>query len=159
MPCRRGIITDAVVAKDEAERAALWGIRDNMECRSAFAPLKGFDVSLPISKIVSYTQSVDRNLRRIFVEPRYTIVGHLGDRNLHLVVSLGEKTPERTRQVEEAVYRPLVEVSGSISGEHGIGLEKREFLHYCRCETEIDVMRQLKSLFDPQGILNAGKVL
>jgi len=104
-------------------------------------------------------QSVDQGLRRIFDEPNYTAVGHIGDGNLHFVVSLGEKTFERARQVEEAVYRPLVGVSGSVSAEIGIGLEKRDFLHYCRNETEINVMRQLKSLFDPQGILNAGKVL
>lgn len=133
---QEGLITGAVAAKCDAERAALWGIRDNMECLAAFAPWKGFDVSLPISRIESYTESIDRNLRRIFAEPRYIIVGILGDGNLH-----------------------LVEVSGSISSEHGIGLEKRNILHYCRSEPEIEVMRQLKALFDPWGILNAGKVL
>lgn len=121
--------------------------------------MKAFDVSLPASRIEHYLEQVDAGLRRIFESPNYTVVGHLGDGNLHLVVSLGQKTPERTRQVEEAVYRPLQDVSGSISGEHGIGLEKRDFLHYCRNETEIEVMRQLKTLLDPKGILNVGKVL
>jgi hypothetical protein len=81
-----------------------------VECLAAFAPLKGFDVGLPISRMEANTKSVDRNLRRIFAEPKCIIVGHLGDGNLQLVVSLGEKTPERTGQVEEAVYRPVLEV-------------------------------------------------
>ena len=154
-----GLICDAVVAKDEAERAALWAIRDNMQCLAAYAPFKGFDVSLPLSRMEAYIEAVDRNLRRIFDAPKYLIVGHLGDGNLHLVVSLVEKSPERTRRVEEAVYQPLVEASGSVSGEHGIGLEKRAYLSYSRTATEIEVMRQIKSLLDPKGILNAGKVL
>ena len=154
-----GLITDAVIAKSDAERSALWAIRDNMEGLAEYVPLKAFDVSMPISRIESYLQSVDQRLHRIFDPPKYTVVGHLGDGNLHLVVSLGEKTPARVRQVEEAVYQPLRDVAGSISGEHGVGLEKRAFLHYCRTDTELEVMRQLKQLFDPKGILNAGKVL
>lgn len=153
------LIVDAVIAKSESERSALWTIRDNMECLAGFVPWKGFDVSLPLSTMEAYLQSVDQGLRHIFDAPRYLVVGHLGDGNLHLVVSLGERTAQRMRRVEEAIYRPLTAASGSISAEHGIGLEKREYLHYCRTDAEIALMRQLKSLLDPKGILNAGKVL
>ena len=153
------LIVDAVMAKSEGERLALWAIRDNMECLAGFSPFKGFDVSLPTSAMQRYLEAVEQGLRAIYAEPKWLVVGHLGDGNLHIVVALGDRTGERAHEVEDAVYRPLAELSGSISGEHGIGLEKREYLHYSRSPTEIQVMRQLKGLLDPKGILNAGKVL
>ena len=61
--------------------------------------------------------------------------------------------------MEKAIYRPLQERGASISGEHGIGLEKKAYLQISRNETEIQVMRQLKQLFDPHCLLNCGKVI
>lgn len=153
-----GIIVDAVLAKSAKQRESLWAIRDNTDAVSVLAPVKAFDVSVPASRMAHYLGEVERGLKAIFDNPRYVVFGHLGDGNLHLIVSLGEKTPERSRMVEEAVYKPLLPINGSVSAEHGIGVEKKDFLGYSRNPVEIETMKQLKQLFDPKGILNAGKV-
>ncbi|MDH3692428.1 MAG: FAD-binding oxidoreductase, partial [Gammaproteobacteria bacterium] len=66
---------------------------------------------------------------------------------------------ETRQMVEEIVYQPLTAIHGSVSAEHGVGLEKKPYLHWCRNENEIALMRLLKRSMDPKGILNPGKVL
>ena len=82
----------------------------------------------------------------------------MGDGNLHLVVAVGDAEPATRQRVEEAVYGPLQAIGGSVSAEHGIGLEKKPWLHLSRSREEIDTMRRLKASLDPHGILNPGKV-
>ena len=89
---------------------------------------------------------------------KFWVYGHVGDGNLHLAV-WGPKITEKDRErIAEIVYRPLTELSGSISAEHGIGLEKKPFLGLSRTAQEIDMMRQIKRALDPKGILNPGKI-
>lgn len=85
--------------------------------------------------------------------------GHLGDSNIHFVVSVGSDEPDIRHQIEEAVYSAVAQREGSISAEHGIGLEKRAYLGYSRSGSEIELMRTLKRALDPKGILNPGKVI
>ena len=84
---------------------------------------------------------------------------HLGDGNLHIVVATGSGDDATRRRVEEAVYTPLADIGGSISGEHGIGLEKKPWLHLSRSPAEIETLKTLKATLDPRGILNPGKVI
>jgi FAD/FMN-containing dehydrogenase len=84
--------------------------------------------------------------------------GHLGDGNLHFVV-VGRAGPEARTAVEEIVYRPLAARRGSVSAEHGIGIEKLPWLALSRSESEIALMRKLKQALDPRGILNPGRVV
>jgi len=100
-----------------------------------------------------------RNLATIDDKLFVATLGHLGDGNLHVAVELGNDTKNRKLAIEEAIYLPLQQRQGSISGEHGIGLEKKPYLHLSRSENEIEVMKQLKTLFDPTCILNCGKVI
>jgi FAD/FMN-containing dehydrogenase len=88
-----------------------------------------------------------------------TVFGHLGDGNLHVIAGVGERTPEARHAVEEIVYRPLRKCGGSVSAEHGIGLEKRSYLSWSRTPEEVALMRTLKRALDPHGILNPGKIL
>jgi FAD/FMN-containing dehydrogenase len=87
------------------------------------------------------------------------VFGHLGDGNLHLIVAPGDGSAEARRTVEEMVYTPLKAINGSVSAEHGIGIEKRDFLPLSRTAPEISVMRAMKQVFDPNNILNPGRVL
>jgi FAD/FMN-containing dehydrogenase len=107
----------------------------------------------------NYLLAVEKNLKAIDRSLFIATLGHLGDGNLHLAVQLGNDTKARRTAVEKAIYRPLQERGASISGEHGIGLEKKAYLQISRNETEIQVMRQLKQLFDPHCLLNCGKVI
>ena len=86
------------------------------------------------------------------------VFGHLGDGNLHVLVAPGDGLHEARHAVEELVYGPLAAIRGSVSAEHGIGFEKRAWLHLSRSAGEIEAMRRLKSVFDPNAILNPGRV-
>jgi FAD/FMN-containing dehydrogenase len=86
------------------------------------------------------------------------VFGHLGDGNLHVIVA-GPPSREAKKGIEECVYGPLGARSGSVSAEHGIGLEKQPWLALSRGPAELALMRQIKQALDPKGILNPGRVL
>ncbi len=154
----KGLIVDAVIAQNETQRQQLWAMRDDVEQTFQFSPSYAFDVSLRISRMERYVEEVNERLRAAFDEVRNFTFGHLGDGNLHLVISVGKGGPEVRRAVEGCVYEPLAAISGSVSAEHGVGLEKKPYLGISRSETEIELMRTLKRALDPKGILNPGKI-
>ena len=137
----------------------MWAIRDNIPALFAYQPLVLFDVSLPISEMEGYLDEMQNNIDAIDNQLFVATLGHLGDGNLHVAVELGNDLESRKIEIEKAVYAPLAKRQGSISGEHGIGLEKKPYLSICRTDTELEVMKLLKQLFDPQRILNCGKVI
>ncbi|MBU6473841.1 MAG: FAD-binding oxidoreductase, partial [Alphaproteobacteria bacterium] len=87
------------------------------------------------------------------------VFGHLGDGNLHLIPGVGDGSHETRTAVESIVYDPLRVRRGSVSAEHGIGLEKRPYLPISRNVQEIALMRTVKQALDPRNILNPGKIL
>jgi FAD/FMN-containing dehydrogenase len=153
------MIVDAVIAKSHKERDELWQIRDNIESVVQWWPVFVFDISLPISNMESYLLAMEAGVRAQWPDANIGIFGHLGDGNLHLLIGVGKDTPELRHQVNEIVYGELAPLNGSLSAEHGIGLEKRDYLQYSRNPEEIALMRTLKSALDPNNILNPGKVL
>ncbi|MBK6599203.1 MAG: FAD-binding oxidoreductase [Proteobacteria bacterium] len=153
-----GVITDAALAKSDQERRAMWAIREDVFAVSRIARAQAFDVSLPIDAMLDYTRQVATDLRSIVGPERTFIFGHLADGNLHLVVASGEDVAVR-RRVEEVIYRPLADIGGSVSAEHGIGTERIDYLSWSRTPAEIELMRTLKRALDPRGILNPGKVI
>ena len=110
--------------------------------------------------MIDYVNEVNRRLKDRFPDMTNFILGHMGDGNLHFFIVPGEgKGSSNLRQeVEACVYEPLMEFSGSVSAEHGVGLEKKPWLHISRSDQEIDLMRRLKSALDPKGLLNPGKI-
>ena len=155
-----GLFVDAVVAATAQQRASLWQVREDSEqIERQHHYTLGFDVSLPIGAMAAYVAGVRRELAQHFgAETRCWVYGHLGDGNLHINVwapALG--TADRSI-VAAIVYRPLTAYGGSISAEHGIGLEKKPFLDWSRTPAEITLMRQLKRTLDLHNILNPGKV-
>ena len=155
-----GLIADAVIAKSQAERNAMWELRDDVGQLFRSSPVLTFDVSLTISQMECYLNELRTALKLRWGEKATLVVfGHLGDGNLHLVAGVGSRDKATRQAVEEIVYRGLRKRNGSISAEHGIGLEKRDYLGWSRSPAEITMMRALKSTFDPYNILNPGKVL
>jgi FAD/FMN-containing dehydrogenase len=154
-----GLIKDAVLAESGQQQQAIWAIRDNIPALLSYQPMVLFDISLPISEMESYLEDMQKNLNAINNNLFLGILGHLGDGNLHLAVQLRDDSTASKTAVEQAIYAPLQSRGGSISGEHGIGLEKKPYLHFSRNNVEIEVMQQLKQLFDPKNILNNGKVI
>jgi len=152
-----GVLSDVTIANSETERRAIWAIREDVWQVRNIGPLLTFDVSLPIENMKSYALEVCESVRGFAGENRCFVFGHMADGNLHIVVAGGDDAATRAR-VEEMVYRPLAAIGGSVSAEHGIGLEKRAYLPLSRTPAEISTMRLLKQALDPKGILNPGKV-
>lgn len=153
------LIVDAVIAKSHKERDELWEIRDNITVFLDWWPVFLYDVSLAIPTMDGYLATIESRIKARWPEGRIAIFGHLGDGNLHVVVSIGSDSPEDHHEVNEIVYGELAPLNGSLSAEHGIGLEKRDYLQYSRSPEEIALMHTLKQALDPKGILNPGKVL
>ncbi len=153
-----GLITNAVIANSERERTDLWAIRETLEhIVSDFQPFYAFDVSLTVGEMDAYMRDVRAALAQGFPDGKIAFLGHVGDGNLHIAIGAGG--PDDRHAVESCVYRPLAAIGGSVSAEHGIGLEKLPWLSISRDSTEIDLMQQIKDLLDPNRILNPGKVL
>ena len=148
------MIVDAVLAKSEKERMGLWSLRDDVEKQSQFGPTLMFDVSLPISKMEEYVANVNNNLNKYWKNFNFIVWGHLADGNLHLVAGVGDLQEKTIKKIERSVYDPLELIGGSVSAEHGIGIEKKPYLHLSRTKEEIDYMKRLKKTFDPKMILN-----
>ncbi|MBV1959407.1 MAG: FAD-binding oxidoreductase [Pseudomonadales bacterium] len=155
-----GYVADAALAKNQAEVNAIWAMRDDIfQVARLSVHLVGFDVSLPVNEIEEYVQTVDHRLGQLNEDYHCLVFGHLGDGNIHLVVTLkSDKTSEKDA-VEEIVYSELSGRGGSVSAEHGIGLQKKYFLSYTRSKEEIELMKVIKQALDPHGILNPGKVI
>lgn len=152
-----GLVADAAIAKSQAERDRMWALRDDVAQTARNGPIITFDVSLPIAAMEAYVAEVREALASRWPQAGMTVFGHLGDGNLHLI--LGVTEPDARPEIEEMVYEPLRARAGSISAEHGIGLQKRPYLGYSRNVEELALMRLLKTALDPRGVLNPGKVI
>jgi FAD/FMN-containing dehydrogenase len=153
-----GYIADAILAQSQAQRQQIWALRDDVEQTFQYSPVFIFDVSLRIPFMERYVEQVNEALAAHFAESRNFTFGHMGDGNLHFVISVGDGSEGARKTVNDCVYAPLKDIGGSISAEHGIGLEKKSYLALSRSREEIELMRTLKAALDPKGILNPGKI-
>ena len=150
------LLADGVIAKSEGERAAMWGMRDDVEQVHNLNPVFTFDVSVGIRHMDAYVEQIRAELKAHWPQHHFIVFGHLGDGNLHFGISVGDKNVRA--DVERVVYQPLQALGGSVSAEHGIGLEKKPYLNLCRTDGELQLMSTLKRSLDPNGILNPGKI-
>jgi FAD/FMN-containing dehydrogenase len=150
-----GHVADAVICQSSQQAEQLWEMRDDVEALvTAVFPPAIFDISLPIREMEDYVAGLESTLAEQYPGTRLVSFGHLGDGNIHL----GIGPVEDKHAIERLVYARLGEVNGSVSAEHGIGLEKREFLVNSRTAAELAVMRSIKAALDPQNTLNPGKI-
>ncbi|WP_310564882.1 FAD-binding oxidoreductase [Hydrogenophaga sp.] len=146
-------------ALSDADMQALWSLRDDvMQVTVGGAPVV-FDVSLPIAEMQAFVTALRQALPQAIGEHPLWVFGHLGDGNLHVIVQVPAPDHLALRQRGEAlVYEGLRAFCGSVSAEHGIGLEKKPWLPISRNPGEIALMRCLKQALDPKNILNPGKM-
>ncbi|WCM94978.1 FAD-binding oxidoreductase [Acidovorax sp. NCPPB 2350] len=154
-----GDVADVIVAQSVEDARRLWAYREAVgELLGALKPFAAFDVGIPMARMETFVEAVGDELRGSFPTQQHLFFGHIGDGNLH-VLSGPHGTPESLHRVERVVYAATGRAGGSISAEHGIGVVKKAFLDRSRSPQEIGLMRELKSLLDPAGILNAGRIL
>lgn len=153
-----GMASDIVVAGNQKQEKALWSIRDSFEGITSRKLFFNYDISLPISTMESYLKHLESAITSEWPRAEFYSFGHMGDGNLHLFVMPGIDDKKLKDKANRMVYQPLGDIGGSVSAEHGIGLEKKPWLGICRNKTEIEVMAKLKALFDPNQILNPGRI-
>lgn len=153
-----GQVIDAVIPKSEAERRALWDIREDFEAILNPKPVYLHDVSLPIKDMDAYVKLVVDGVQSRWPQGRCYVLGHIGDGNIHFFTAPMQDGDWHS-EVDEIIYAPLAQFGGSVSAEHGIGTEKLAWLKRSRSVAELGMMCSLKQALDPKGILNPGVVL
>ncbi len=161
----RGLVRDGTLAADEAQRRTLWTLREGIsESLSATGLPHKNDIALPIAALHAYCAQLEALLTARYPGFELCLFGHIGDGNLHVNIMKPDSLSKdeflsRTHEVDSVMFELVKQHGGSISAEHGIGLLKRDFLHYSRSDAELALMRNLKRVMDPLGLLNPGKVL
>ena len=150
-----GDIVDAVLPKSESERRALWNIREEFDTA---LPAYLYDVSLPIRNMETYVARLQERLAAWRDDAAFEVFGHIADGNLHIFVKPYADGAHHAAS-DEIVYGCLEGLDGSISAEHGIGIDKKSWLRLSRDDDELDLMRGLKRLLDPGNLLNPGKII
>jgi FAD/FMN-containing dehydrogenase len=160
-----GIVDDAVIAANLSQRAAFWKLRDEMS--AAQKPEGGsikHDISVPVASVPAFIAEANAAVVKLIPGSRPVPFGHLGDGNIHYNVSqpVGANASDflsRWHDVNVVVFEIVLRMGGSISAEHGIGVLKRDELPEVKDKVAIELMRSIKALLDPHGIMNPGKVL
>jgi FAD/FMN-containing dehydrogenase len=154
-----GQVIDAVLPKNASEERDLWRVREDWAVDRAHPGGLWYDVSVPIDRLAAYLAGVASRLARHDAALAMFIVGHLADGNVHFTINAARPIPERYAEVAPLIYEGLKELGGSFSAEHGIGLEKRASLERWSGAPRLALMRAVKTVFDPAGIMNPGKML
>ena len=156
-------VIDGVISQSEQQSKDLWALREDItEATSVKHPYKN-DISVNISKVPDFLNQLD-----IIIKNKYDFevawFGHIGDGNLHVnILKPDELTSEefmkQCKLVDEEMFSMIKNLGGSVSAEHGVGLVKKNYLGHTRSQAEIAYMKQVKAIFDPNNILNPGKLI
>jgi FAD/FMN-containing dehydrogenase len=160
-----GIVDDAVIAANLSQRSGFWKLRDEMS--AAQKPEGGsikHDISVPVAAVPDFIAEANAAVVKLIPGARPVPFGHLGDGNIHYNVSqpVGGNAADFLGQwhaVNAVVFEIVLRMGGSISAEHGIGVLKRDELPDVKDKVAIELMRGIKAMLDPLGIMNPGKVL
>jgi glycolate oxidase subunit GlcD len=159
----QGWVLDGTMSQNVTQAKTLWRLREDIsETISRFTPYKN-DISVQVSKVPAFLKEVDAIVTSQYPDFEIIWFGHIGDGNVHLNILKPDSLPKEEffRQCGEVSYDIFDAVKaygGSVSAEHGVGLLKKPYLHYSRSEAEIALMRGIKGLFDPNNIMNPGKI-
>lgn len=159
----QGWLLDGVISQNERQIRELWRYREGIsESISPFTPYKN-DLSVRVSRVPEFLRQMDELMADLCPDLEVLWYGHIGDGNLHLNILKPAETSlqafeHRAHEISERSYALTQALGGSISAEHGIGILKSPWLGCVRSEAEIDLMRGIKKVFDPAGIMNPGKL-
>ncbi|KAG8733435.1 hypothetical protein FRC11_006236 [Ceratobasidium sp. 423] len=162
------LINSGVLSQSADQFFSLWSLREGVpEAAGKTGKVYKYDISVPVREFMNITNVVrnrlqEKGLYRSGPNSRVSHVmgyGHVGDGNLHINVVADAYTPEIEAALEPFVFEVVQSHKGSISAEHGLGLQKTQHLHYSKGQISRDWMRKVKLLFDDKGIMNPGKVI
>ncbi|KAF9422535.1 D-lactate ferricytochrome c oxidoreductase [Podila epigama] len=160
------IVQDGVVAQDTTQLNNLWAIREGIpEACSKTGAVYKYDLSMPVPVLYNMVEDMRTRLTEKGVlgegKPVKCVVGfgHIGDGNLHLNIAAEKYTDEVANLIEPFVYEWTAKQNGSVSAEHGLGLMKTGALHYSKSPSMMNLMRRVKDMIDPNGIMNPYKFL
>ena len=151
------------MSQSEQQLQNLWKLREYIsETISHWTPYKN-DISVTVSKVPAFLADIDAIVTRNYPDFEVLWYGHIGDGNLHLNILKPEALSkdaffDKCAAVNKWVFETVERYNGSISAEHGVGMTKRDYLTYSRSEAEIAYMKAIKAAFDPNGIMNPGKI-
>ena len=158
-----GIVTDGVLSQSDRDIRSLWALRENIS--ESLAPERPYknDIAVRIADVPEFLVAVDRLVNHRYPDLEVCWYGHIGDGNLHLNILKPANMDDaefhaRCHHISPELFREVALRRGSISAEHGVGLLKRDFLGYTRSAQEIAAMQAVKQVFDPNGVLNPGKL-
>ena len=155
-PLENAAVIDALIARNGKERSEIWNIREDSNVVNRIHPTSlWFDVSVPLNALDAWLDGFYQRLARIGLSG--FVFGHLGDGNLHVGIA-GVSSPADKDAAKAALYGELRAVGGSFSAEHGIGSEKKTELAAYADPVKFSLMRSVKTLLDPRGIMNPGKI-
>lgn len=160
----QGWVVDGAISQSESQREALWGLRERIsESITPKTPFKN-DVSVRVTKVPEFLTAIDELVAQSYPDFEIVWFGHIGDGNLHLnilkpdAMAVADFKAE-TDRVSEQVYGIVGQFEGSVSAEHGVGILKKSALKFSKSPEEITLMRQIKAVFDPENVMNPGKIV
>ncbi len=158
-----GKIEDGTLSQSTEQAQEIWALRENIsESIASYTPYKN-DVAVRISKLPEFLDQTSALLKKEYPEYQVVWFGHIGDGNLHINILKPENTAEgefikNCERVNQLLFSKVKEFGGTISAEHGVGLLKKPHLHYTKSQEEIRYMKEIKKIFDPDNIMNPGKI-
>ncbi len=159
----RGIISGGVISQNSKQYNELWSFRENItESISVFLTYKN-DISVRPSQIPQFINDIENTVKNEYPSFNTILFGHIGDGNIHISILKPHSFDksdflEICKEVNHHLYRIVAKYEGSISAEHGVGMIKRPYLMYTRTAKEIEIMKNIKSVFDVNNIMNPGKI-
>ncbi|ESZ93393.1 D-lactate dehydrogenase 2, mitochondrial precursor [Sclerotinia borealis F-4128] len=162
------IVSDGTLADNATQIKDLWSWREGIpECLGHWGGVYKYDLSIPLKELYQLVEDVREKITEAGLigdtedHPVVGVVGygHMGDSNLHLNVATRSYDKRVEQVLEPFVYEWVAKRNGSISAEHGLGLAKKNYIGYSRSETMIGLMKQIKNLYDPNGIMNPYKYI
>ena len=155
----QGIVDDAVLGKDEKEQQNIWGIREDVAVLAEEKKYdQQFDISIPVTQIGEIIDKTINELKNCKGVETIFPFGHVADGNIHFIIGKDSDDDDLKNKINEIIYSNTELVKGSISAEHGIGLDKKKYLKKSRSKDEIELMKLIKKSIDPKNILNPGRV-
>lgn len=158
-----GWVVDGVMSQNMTQAAELWKLREFIsETISVFTPYKN-DVSVLISHVPNFIHDIETIVQDKYPSFEVCWFGHIGDGNLHLNILKPETMSKddfftECQIVNKFVFETVQKYGGSVSAEHGVGMTKKPYLQFSKTETEIDYLKAIKRVFDPNNIMNRGKI-